>query len=262
MGAFGDHGGLLIVQDAEGQANGGASAPGPWSRPQDGPPPHEPLSRAPWPPVVLALIFLGIYGMQAADGQAALCAAGDPAAACARYAFAPAALDSGHLAGLVTALFMHGSWAHVGFNSVFALAFGAPIARRFGARWQGGVAFLMFFLVCGVAGNLGYALLRPHAAVPVIGASGGVAGFMGAASRLLGRSGEGAASDLAPFTSRTVIGMAAAWVTINLVVGVAGLDIGFGTAGQPVAWEAHLFGYFAGLVLAAPAFAAARGLRS
>jgi membrane associated rhomboid family serine protease len=206
------------------------------------------------------VVFLGVYALQAVDGQAALCTAGDPAAACARYAFAPAALDHGQLKGLVTALFMHGSWAHVGFNSVFAVAFGAPIARMFGARWSGALALLAFFLMCGVAGNLGYALIRPHAAVPVIGASGGVAGFMGAASRLLGRADPGPRGDLAPFWSRTVIGMAAAWITVNLIVGVLGVDIGFGAAGQPVAWEAHLFGYLAGLVLSGPALALARRL--
>jgi membrane associated rhomboid family serine protease len=242
-----------------GEGGQGAAA-GPWGGLGRTPPPREPLTRAPWPPLLLAAAFLGVYALQAADGQAALCAAGDPAAACARYAFAPVALDHGRYLGLVTALFMHGSWAHVGFNSIFAVAFGAPLARMFGARWSGALALLVFFLICGVAGNLGYALVRPHSAVPVIGASGGVAGFMGAASRLIGRPEAGPRADLAPFWSRTVIGMAAAWITVNLIVGVLGVDIGFGAAGQPVAWEAHLFGYFAGLLLAWPALALARRL--
>lgn len=230
---------------------------GPWS-PDVRPPASEPLTRAPWPPLVIAGVLLLIYALQAADGEAARCAAGDPGAACARYAFSPVALDQGRLAGLVTALFMHGSWAHVGFNSIFALAFGAPVARLFGLRPQGVFAFFVFFLVCGVVGNLGYAAIHPHGQVPVIGASGAVAGFMGGASRLLDPRGrdEGGLSAL---TSKTVVGMAAAWVTVNLIVGVFGFDIGFGAPGRAVAWEAHLFGYAAGLFLIGPT---ARLLRS
>jgi membrane associated rhomboid family serine protease len=68
---------------------------------------------------------------------------------------------------------------------------------------------------------------------------------MGAASRLIERRGE-----IAPFTNRTVIGMAGAWVLVNLVIGWVGL--GGVSSGAPIAWEAHLFGYAAGLVLIGP----------
>jgi membrane associated rhomboid family serine protease len=229
---------------------------GPWSEAADGDERvREPLSRAPWPPLLVAAVLLAIYAWQALDGEAVLCAAGDPRAVCARLAFSPDQLDQGRWLGLVTALFMHGSWAHVAFNSVFAVAFGAPVARFFGLSLKGVITFFLFFLVCGVIGNLGLAAVHPHGAVMVIGASGAVAGFMGAASRLLDRrpTGPGGAFALAPFTSRTVVAMAAAWITINIIVGVLGMDIGFGAAGQPVAWEAHLFGYAAGLFLVGPA---------
>jgi membrane associated rhomboid family serine protease len=226
-----------------------------------GPPLREPWSRAPWPPLVVAGVMIGIYAWQVASGDAAACTAGDPAAACARYAFSPSQLGAGRWSGLFTALFMHGSWAHVLFNSVFAVAFGAPVAKAFGGRAAGVAAFFLFFIVCGLVGNLGFALLNAHGAVSVIGASGAVAGFMGAASRLLDRR-LGGGEALAPFTSRTVVAMAAAWVTINVIVGVLGVDIGFGTAGQPVAWEAHLFGYAAGLLLIGPALWVLRRGRS
>ena len=82
---------------------------------------------------------------------------------------------------------------------------------------------------------------------------------MGAASRLADRR---LAAErgrvLAPFLSRTVIGMAAAWGLVNLLIGFTGMDVGQGA--QPVAWQAHLFGYAAGLFLAAP-IARAAGVR-
>jgi len=225
---------------------------GPWSAP---PSPREPLTRAPWPPLCVAIVLIAIYAWQAASGDAAACARNDPAAACLRYAFEPAQLSAGRYGGLVTALFMHGSWAHVLFNAVFCVAFGAPVAKLFGMDAKGVLAFFGFFLVCGVIGNLGYALVHLGDAAPVVGASGAISGFMGAASRLLDRrTAEGATGGLAPFNSRTVVAMAAAWVVINVIVGVLGVDIGFGAAGQPVAWEAHLFGYAAGLLLIGPAW--------
>jgi membrane associated rhomboid family serine protease len=231
------------------------SRAGPWSNLVADPPPiKEPLSRAPWPPLLVAAVLIGIYAWQASTGDAAACTAGNPDAGCARFAFSPDQLDTGRWAGLFTALFMHGSWGHVLFNSVFAVAFGAPVARLFGLGVRGVVGFFAFFLICGVIGNLGFALVHAHGRTPVIGASGAIAGFMGAASRLLDRrTPDGGVAGLAPFTSRTVVAMAAAWVTINVVVGVLGVDIGFGAAGQPVAWEAHLFGYAAGLLLIGPA---------
>jgi len=239
-----------------------APRPGPWSDAYAEPPRREPLSRAPWPPLVIAGVLIGVYAWQVFSGDAAACAAGDPAAGCARFAFTPAQLDQGRWLGLVTALFMHGSWGHVLFNSVFAVAFGAPVARLFGLNLKGAAAFFLFFLVCGVMGNLGFAAVQTHPGVSVIGASGAVAGFMGAASRLIDRRGAMNPWDgLAPYTSRTVVAMAAAWVTVNIIVGVLGVDIGFGAGGQPVAWEAHLFGYGAGLALIGPVSRLVRSLR-
>ena len=227
---------------------------GPWSDLDAAEPPKEPLSKAPWPPLLVAVVLIGLYAWQTYTGEAAACAAGYARADCVRYGFSPHQLDLRQGYGLVTALFMHGSWAHVLFNSVFMIAFGAPVARLFGLQWKGVLAFFAFFLVCGVVGNLGFAALNPHSPTLVIGASGAIAGLMGAASRLLDRrTADGGFNGLAPFTSRTVVAMAAAWIVINLVVGLFGVDIGFGAAGQPVAWEAHLFGYAAGLLLIAPA---------
>jgi membrane associated rhomboid family serine protease len=105
---------------------------------------------------------------------------------------------------------------------------------------------LLFFLLCGVLGSLGYGLLHSDGQAILIGASGGVAGLMGAASRMIDRP-----MGLSPYRSPTVMGMAAAWIIVNLLMALTGLAPG--TGGIAIAWEAHLFGYAAGLLLIGPA---------
>jgi len=201
-------------------------------------PARQPAINAPWPVTALCALFLGLYFLQTL--------APSPDAVLARFGFAPADLAAGRWGGLVSALFVHGNWAHVLLNTLGALAFGAPVSRLFGTRAVGAATFFAFFLVCGVFSSLAYALLHWGAPYLLVGASGGVSGFMGAASRMLERRGGG----LAPFASRTVVGMAFAWVLVNVIIGFVGLGV---TGGAPIAWEAHLAGYFAGLLLIGPA---------
>lgn len=211
-----------------------------------GTPPHrrEPFLRAPWPAVTLAASFVLVYALQAISG--------DPAGFGARFGFAPAALAAGEWRGLVTALFVHGGWTHAILNALGALAFGAPVARLLGPRPAGVVGFFALFLICGVVASLGFAAVHPDASAVLIGASGGVSGYMAAASRLIDARG-----GLAPFTSRSVVAMAGAWVVVNLMVALVGLEAVSG--GAPIAWEAHLAGYACGLVLIGPFARLTRG---
>ena len=94
-------------------------------------------------------------------------------------------------------------------------------------------------------GNLAFALVHAKGLDPVVGASGAIAGLYAGASRLIRPGGPG----LAPLNNPTVVGMGAAWITINLVIGLFGIDPGFGAAGAKVAWEAHIGGYLAGILL-------------
>lgn len=206
----------------------------------------QPAIKAPWPVVLLVLTLLGGYLAQSM--------ATDETALILNYGFAPAMLNEGRYLPLVTAIFLHGGWAHAGMNALGALAFGAPTARLLGLGYQsaqgrasaiGGLAFVLFFLICGVLGSLGYGLVHQSSQVILIGASGGVAGLMGAASRMIDRP-----IGLSPYRGRTVIGMAAAWIIVNLLMALTGLAPG--TGGIPIAWEAHLFGYAAGLILIEP----------
>ena len=198
--------------------------------------PREPIFNAPWPAVAMTVAIIGGFGLQSFL---------PPEQFLPTYGFSPAHLDDGRAITLITALFVHGSWAHALMNAAGALAFGTPVARYYGAKATGALAFLLFYLVCGALANLGYGLV--HAGDPhlLVGASGAVAGLMAAAARMI--AGKGVPG---PYLSPPVVGMTAAWVVVNLLIAVVGFAPGAG--GMPVAWEAHLFGYAAGLVLVAP----------
>ena len=197
----------------------------------------EPAVRAPMPVVVLVAVLIGLFALQRLGDQAVVQDA---------FGFSPMDLARGRWSGLITSMFVHGNWPHVLLNALGALAFGAPVSRLMGRGLGGGLKFYAFFLICGALSALGYAAVHLGAAVVLVGASGAVSGLMGAASRLLERRGE-----MSGFGSRTVVGMAASWVVINVVMGLGGLDAVSG--GAAVAWEAHLFGYAAGLFLIEPA---------
>jgi membrane associated rhomboid family serine protease len=200
--------------------------------------PRERVINAPWPVLALVAAILAACAVQKLVGadQAILA-----------YGFSPAALAQGRWTLLVMALFLHAGWIHALANCAFALAFGTPVARRMGEDLNGASAFFLFYMVCGVLANLAYAGLHLGDVNVVVGASGAVAGLMGAASRMMVRGPE-----LAPLTSRPVIAMAASWVMINLLFGVLLVGWSPGAGGAPIAWEVHLAGYAVGLFLFSP----------
>jgi membrane associated rhomboid family serine protease len=215
----------------------------PWAQPP-GPPASggagdgkEPVFRAPWPVLIVVISILGLYAVQSLAAQ--------PEHIEAAFGFSPADFQAGRWGGLVTALFVHAGWPHAALNAVAALAFGAPVARLFGTGLWRGLVFFAFYILCGVVGSLGFAMLHLGSSAVLVGASGAVSGLMGAASRLIEREGA-----LAPFSNRTVIGMGLSWAVVNLLLAVFGFTAVSG--GAPVAWEAHLFGYATGLLAIGP----------
>jgi membrane associated rhomboid family serine protease len=202
----------------------------------DAPPAREPLFNAPWTIVALSLGLVALYGLQSLLITPAQLE---------RLALTPAALAAGRWQTLLTSLFLHGSWAHVLMNAVAVVAFGPPAARLFRTDLRGSAVFFAFFLVCGAIAGLGFVLSDLKDTSPVVGASGAVSALLGAASRLIQGHGR-----IGPIFGSTVLGMAAAWVIVNVVLGVSGLTPG--AEGISVAWQAHLAGYAAGLVLIGP----------
>jgi len=196
----------------------------------------ERMFNAPWTIVALPALLIALYAVQAmmlSDADVA------------RWGLTPAALSAGRWQVLLTALFLHGSWPHVLVNSVAILAFGPPAARLMGTDLRGASTFYAFYLVCGVLAGLGFVAADPGDVMPVVGASGAAAGLLGAASRVIEGGGR-----IGPIFGRTVLGMGLVWGIANVVLGVSGFTPG--AAGMPVAWQAHLAGYLAGLLLIGP----------
>ncbi len=166
------------------------------------------------------------------------------------YAFIPAryAVAGGlgeKLIPFVSYMALHGSWTHLLLNSVWLLAFGPIVARRLGA-----LLFLLFFLAAGIAGAALFLALDWGGIDPVVGASGAISGLMAAGVRLLPLSLPfRSEAPPAPILSRQVLSFTAVWVLVNLAVGL----LGFPLAGSgAIAWQVHLGGYFAGLLLIGP----------
>lgn len=155
---------------------------------------------------------------------------------------------------VVTHMLVHGNFAHIAINSAWLLAVGTPVARRMPAG-----AFLAFFGLCGVAGAALFWVFNIGLMAPMVGASGAISGLMAAVFRLM-YGADGSAGwhllrehpEAAPclslratLASRPALTAIGVWVAVNFV-----FAFGLGGLAAPggVAWEAHLGGFFAGLL--------------
>jgi membrane associated rhomboid family serine protease len=185
------------------------------------------------------------------------------------FAFIPAritdaaslgAVPGGAGAGIwsfLTYAFLHGDWGHVGFNSLWLVAFGSPLAWRFGAT-----RFLLFSAVGAVGGALAHLATHPADITPMVGASAAISAQMAGATRFVFTTGspfrgfqmEGHAAYRRPaaplsvvIRDRRVLSFVAIWFGLNLVFGLLGAGSGL-TAGA-IAWQAHVGGFLVGLAL-------------
>ena len=157
----------------------------------------------------------------------------------------------------VSYAFLHGDITHLGVNLVWLLAFGTPVAWRFGTA-----RFLAFFAVTAAAGALAHFLTHPGELAPLVGASAAISGAMAAAVRFafeqggpLGfMRGQGPEAFRVPappllraLRNPQVIVFLAVWVVLNLLFGASSVSSSF--AAGTIAWEAHFGGFFAGLFL-------------
>lgn len=146
---------------------------------------------------------------------------------------------------VVTSMFLHGGWLHILGNMLYLWIFGDNVEDRLGhAR------YLMFYLFCGAIAALGQTATNPHSLVPMIGASGAVAGVMGAYFVLYPHSRVLTAVFLVFFLDLIeipAIFFLGIWFLMQLFSGVG--SIGAETADGGVAFWAHVGGFAAGAAL-------------
>ena len=143
-------------------------------------------------------------------------------------------------ANLATYAFLHADWMHLLSNMLFLWVFGDNIEDAFGH-----IKFLIFYLACAVLAALAHLLFNLDGNGPLIGASGAVAGVMGAYILLYPHARVFVLARIVWFIPLPVpaFWMLGFWIATQLFFVVMGSD-------EPVAWWAHLGGFTAGLVLA------------
>lgn len=205
--------------------------------------------------VVPARWAVAYGGVQAEDIIASLQGTGDTESlplVLARYVLSE---EGGKPWTGLTYTLLHGSWTHVILNSVWLAAFGTPLARRCGAG-----RYLLLAAVSAVAGALVYVLVHPWQVLPLIGASAAVSGMMAAAawfifapatfhaSGRLSEPHERHRESLSSLMSnRQVLLFLGVWLVINYFSDAFAQPLG--VADASIAWEAHVGGFFAGLIL-------------
>jgi membrane associated rhomboid family serine protease len=142
---------------------------------------------------------------------------------------------------LVTSMFLHGGWAHLGGNMLYLWIFGDNLEKALGRA-----RFLAFYLACGVAAALAHIAFNSGSSVPTVGASGAISGILGGYLVLFPRN------RVRVLTHGGVSTVPAAymlgfWILIQLLNGVGSFANTPETAG--VAYLAHIGGFVAGLVL-------------
>lgn len=151
---------------------------------------------------------------------------------------------------LVTSAFLHGGWLHLGGNLLFLYIFGDNVEDR-----MGHARFAVFYLLCAIASALGQALSAPDSAIPILGASGAIAGVLGAYFLYYRHARITTLVFLGFFVTSARIPAAAYLVIWFLIQAVSGVTSQMaGATGGGVAWWAHTGGFVAGLLLA-PVFA-------
>jgi len=185
------------------------------------------------------------------------------------FAFIPARYDSSFVLGgalpgggaevwtFITYAFIHADLTHLGVNVVWLLPFGSAVARRFGA-----LRFLAFFMVTAAAGAALHLATHAGEPYPMIGASAAISGTMAGAMRFVFQRGgplgllRGADERAYHVPAIPLLGVLrdvrvllflVVWFGINILFGVGSLPIT--GIDQPVAWQAHIGGFLAGLLL-------------
>ncbi|MBI5842588.1 MAG: rhomboid family intramembrane serine protease [Chloroflexi bacterium] len=144
---------------------------------------------------------------------------------------------------LFSAMFLHGGWFHILSNMWVLFIFGDNVEERMGK-----MGYLVFYLLCGAAAGILQAYILPTSSLPMIGASGAIAGVLGAYLILFPRA--RVASIVPIFFIFTLVELPAViflafWFILQLFSGLMALE---GAVGGGVAWWAHIGGFLFGIL--------------
>lgn len=142
---------------------------------------------------------------------------------------------------VLSAMFMHGGWAHLGGNMLYLWIFGDNVEHRFGA-----VRFLAFYLISGIVATFAQIAVHPDGVLPNLGASGAISGVLGAYLVLFPRNRVNAVVffRIVSLPAVFVIGM---WAFLQFINGAGSIAATEETGG--VAYAAHIGGFVAGVVM-------------
>lgn len=159
--------------------------------------------------------------------------------------FSPAPFAPESLLDVVRSMFFHGGWEHLLGNMLYLYLFGDNLEDRLGK-----ILFLVLYFVSGFVAAFAQTLIDPTSTIPMIGASGAIAGVLGGYLimfpnvKVRGIVPLGRVSSMAEWPAFIVLGM---WFVLQLFNGVASMGVDYQNGG--VAFFAHIGGFIAGLVL-------------
>ena len=161
-----------------------------------------------------------------------------------RWAFVPrrfSANPAGDFPTLFTSMFMHAGWLHLGGNMLYLWIFGDNVEDRFGH-----IGFTIFYLLCGLAASFAQLAFSLGSSVPNLGASGAIAGVLGAYILLFPQGSVRVlqGQQVVQVPALIVIGL---WILLQFFSGIGALSTTAESGG--VAYMAHIGGFLAGLVL-------------
>ena len=204
---------------------------------------HNPSDRTPFVTyariALNVLIFLSYYPALSSDGRAL-------SAFYTTWGLVPVDLfRAGEFQTLVTSQFLHGGWMHLAGNMLFLWIFGDNLEDL-----MGHLGFLVFYLASGIAAALGQYAAVPFSGIPMVGASGAIAGVMGGYLLIFPRA---RIDILVIIVIIFKVFTVPAWVMLGLWFGLQVFSgVGADAAGGGVAYWAHAGGFIAGAILAFP----------
>jgi membrane associated rhomboid family serine protease len=144
---------------------------------------------------------------------------------------------------IFTSMFLHGGWAHIGANMLYLWIFSDNVEASMGR-----LKFVLFYLLCGGAAAMAQAALDPGSTIPMIGASGGIAGVLGAYLMLHPKAAIRCFFLILIFFRFINL---PAWLVLGVWIGgqFVAVPQALNETGGGVAYMAHIGGFLAGMAL-------------